>query len=270
MSQIDLEQRSGLPLVFDTEFNRLMFKGCPVSIQPDIRTRYQMSEVLSPHSSVHDTPKEFYQMYRGLGFAEDLELIAEKQVRYDVTVMPSATIGPRGGEPQYGGRLPLEFIKTLGHTHALPEVYEVLNGQAVYLIEDRARGVVEGVRAFEGDKVFIPSNHGHVTINTGTQPLIMANWISTQTTSEYKGYQETKGAMCFLTQNGDGEFQWFANPLFNLNDDNPSPRKRAGIRDKDLLRMRTGVLSKGTPLYTSAKECDFNNLGFLQQVYIKP
>jgi len=115
MSQIDLEQRSGLPLVFDEELNRLMFKGCPASIQPDIRTQRQMSCVLSPQSCVRDYPEEFYQMYRGLGFAEDLEKIAQKNIRYDITVMPSATIGRRTiGEPKAGNeKPPLEFIKTL-------------------------------------------------------------------------------------------------------------------------------------------------------------
>jgi oxalate decarboxylase/phosphoglucose isomerase-like protein (cupin superfamily) len=84
----------------------------------------------------------------------------------------------------------LEFVKTYGHYHprvnpklryTYPEIYEVLDGDAHYLLQralnDESVDDVTLVKATRGDKVIVPPNYGHVTINPSERTLKMANWV---------------------------------------------------------------------------------------------
>jgi len=97
---------------------------------------------------------------------KDARKIKEKGLRYDITIIPPNKLG-------------MEFVKTAGHYHPFlpgskmtyPELYEVLEGEAHYLLQRREqeRGTeritdVVVVKAKKGDKVIIPPNYGHVTI----------------------------------------------------------------------------------------------------------
>jgi len=284
MSLIDLEERVGFGLVFDTDLNRLRFKGSNVGIQPDIRTKYQMWPVVSGDGRV---PNEFYQMYRGVCLVEDMEELKKLNLRFDITVIPNCKIGRRSvGELMVGGPpSPQEFNKTLGHSHHLPEVYEVLHGQAIYLQENLVNGISISVHAKEGDKVLIPSYKGHVTINPGDKPLIMANWISTNTVSEYGGYKSCGGAMHFCVEEDDrtrvprftgqrdsgkvlssaGESKkrkWIVNPNYR---DYVEREKPIEVFAKDFSLTYLGLF-RDKPIYISSKEKDFKNLEFLQKV----
>ncbi len=285
MSSIDLEEKVGLGLVFDTGLNGLMFKGSAVGIQPDIRTKHQMWPVVSGEGRV---PDEFYQMYRGVCLVEDRVKLQKLNLRFDITVILSCKIGRRrAGEIMVGGPPPpQEFNKTLGHSHAFPEVYEVLNGKAIYLQEDLVNGTSIAVHAEEGDKVLIPSYKGHVTINPGDKPLIMANWISSNTVSEYASYKSCRGAMHFCVEEedrtripefagqrdsgkvissagGGKKIKWVVNP-------NYGGYVQEGGSSIDSARLTSlnhlGIL-KSTPMYLSSKQRGFENLNFLQRVY---
>ena len=50
------------------------------------------------------------------------------------------------------------------------------------------------IKAKEGDKVLIPPNYGHVTINPSSEPLIMANLVSSTFKSIYDAYRLKRGA----------------------------------------------------------------------------
>lgn len=142
---------------------------------------------------------ELYYMFRDLWRAEDRETIVRNRLRYDITIIP-----PR--------RMGIEFVKTQGHYHpeccpglTYPEIYEVQEGRAHYLLQrkegDRIVDVVL-VEARAGDKVIIPPNYGHVTINPSGEALRMANWVSSAFTSLYQEFNSMGGAAYFELVDG--------------------------------------------------------------------
>ena len=167
-------------------------------LMPDVRTHEQMTPVLyNPKAAA---PAEFYYMYRGLCLPKDTELFANHNVRYDITVIPPATIGG-------------EFVKTKGHFHPLkgehsyPEIYEVLSGEAHYLFQNNGQVIV--FHAMAGDKVIVPPDYGHVTINPGKATLVMANLVSPGFSSDYEQYVKMHGAAFYELDKG-----WVENPHY--------------------------------------------------------
>lgn len=171
-------------------------------VKPDIRKLDDMREVVYDKNWLQTTEdKDLYYMYRDLYISKrDHALIKENDVRYDITIIPPSNMG-------------LEYVKTAGHYHpqikgtsyTYPEVYEVLSGEAHYLLQKYGNSTVTDVvlvEAKEGDKVIVPPNYGHVTINPSNKELKMANWVSDQFQSIYEPYRERKGATYFELTDG--------------------------------------------------------------------
>lgn len=172
--------------------------------EPAARTLGEMREVLADPSFLHyaDLKRPVYFMYRGLYLSErDGALLKEQGLRYDITVIPPGTLGK-------------EFVKTLGHDHppapgtglTYPELYEVLEGAAHYLLQRAGGdGKIEDavlVRAQAGAKVLIPPGYGHVTINPARKVLRMANLVADGFESLYEPYRQAGGAAYFGTTDG--------------------------------------------------------------------
>ena len=159
------------------------------NLTPDIRKLYDIKNVLYDKKWLKTAIDfDLYFMYRG---------IEEKDgIRYDITVIPPAMLG-------------LEFIKTKGHYHIgqYGEVYTVLEGEAIYLMQKKNnKEEIEDayvVKAQKGDVVVIPPLYGHTTINSSkTEELKMANWISPQYKSDYSLYEKMQGACYYYTSEG--------------------------------------------------------------------
>lgn len=172
--------------------------------KPDIRTAFQLKCVLAyPNSLKKDFPA--YYMYRDLyECEEDRKKILRYSLRYDITIIPPARIGE-------------EYIKTYGHYHpradgvSYTEIYEVLEGKAIYLLQKRGSKDSEikdvvAVLAGKGDKVIVPPDYGHVTINPSNKTLKMANWVCRNFNSIYEPYKKLRGACYYYTTSG-----WIAN-----------------------------------------------------------
>ncbi len=171
---------------------------------PVVRTLGEMKEVLYDPgflvtASMDTVP--LYYMFREVAKTEaDAQQITALGLRYDITIIPPLKLG-------------LEFVKTAGHYHprvpdsklTYPEIYEVLEGEAHYLLQRREEAESGGeaitdvilIRAHPGDKVIIPPNFGHVTINPTTTTLKMANWVARSFSSIYEPYREHGGAAYF-------------------------------------------------------------------------
>jgi len=167
---------------------------------PDIRHLFDMKEVIFDQEWLSKQEDiELYYMYRGMGLSgEDKKKIENARLRYDITVIPPIMLGK-------------EFNKTAGHYHceaatgvSYPEIYEVLSGEAYYLmqhsIEDNSIKDAYFVHAVAGDKVIIPPNYGHFTINAGDKDLAMANWVCLDCVSDYSEVKEKQGACYFATK----------------------------------------------------------------------
>ena len=152
-------------------------------VKPDIRYLNDMGKVLYDKKWLKSQKENFelYYMYRGIKEKDGL--------RYDITIIPGKILGK-------------EFVKTKGHKHIgnFRELYIILEGRAIYLMQKYENGKIEDVYkvlAKKGDIILIPSNYGHVTINPSRKTLKMANWISKKCKSCYDLFEKKQGA-CYL------------------------------------------------------------------------
>jgi len=136
-----------------------------------------------------------YEIYRDCGDESARASVRRHGLRYDVTVMPPLLVGE-------------EYVKTFGHHHlplgsveAHPEVFEVLEGEARFLIQ-RQRGVevtgVSLVMAHEGDRVPVPPGRGHVIVNASSRRLVTGNLISQSCVQIYDQYLERRGGAFYV------------------------------------------------------------------------
>ncbi len=208
---IDLSRNSGLPLVL-TEDGKLAFgQGVP-AVVPNVRMKKDMLDVLLDPDAAG--PEELYDMYRDVKRSGDEEKIKKSRLRYDITVIKAGLIGR-------------EFIKTAGHYHpekkgtgvTYPEIYEVIHGTAHYLLqelipgEDQVRQVAI-LEAPAGSRVLMPPNYGHVTINPGKEPLVMANWVAEGFASDYAPIKEKKGGAYYQVISAGEDTEFVPNPLY--------------------------------------------------------
>jgi glucose-6-phosphate isomerase len=162
--------------------------------------------LMDPDSKPAPEREELYYMYRDVHLPQHEGIIRENKVRYDVTVVPP-------------GKLGKEFVKTLGHFHSkvpgqeyeYPEVYEVLHGQALFMIQkldphDPERVItVMSIKASTGEKVVYPPNYGHIIVNIGHDVLVTANWVSSEYTADYKSIADKRGMAYYIVEGRDGK-----------------------------------------------------------------
>lgn len=140
-----------------------------------------------------------YEVYRECCDSKERQIFARQGVRYDVTVMPSLLLGQ-------------EYVKTLGHFHlpcgeagSHPEVFEVLEGEALFLIQKGFVGEVVDVSLLvvrEGRKALLPPDYGHVMINASSRRLVTGNLISRNCVQVYDQCVERRGAAFYVLTGG--------------------------------------------------------------------
>ena len=247
----DLVERTGLPLGLAAR-GRLEFREGLPPVAPQARTLEEMRPVL--YNQTAGGPDELYLMYRGVGWPGDAARFSSLGLRFDVTVLLPGLVGG-------------EYIKTAGHYHpdGYPELYQVVHGQAHYLLQKRATrpageepraGGTEGpaddaalvdvvvVEAGPGQALFVPPGYGHVTINPGTEPLVMVNVVDRTFASVYEPYRRRHGAAYYEVEVRDDAN--VVRAVFVPNDhysDPPKPRLVQPTRLQDL------GLSDDEPLY---------------------
>ncbi len=191
------------------EAGKLVFGAGLAGVEPAVRLKEDMREVLLHPAA--PGPKELYDMYRNIHRPVDKESIKARGLRYDMTVIKPGLIGG-------------EYIKTAGHYHpekqnsgvTYPEIYEVVHGTAYYLLQELVPGEKEVSRAVflaaeAGDRVLIPPNFGHITINPGREYLVMANWVAAGFSSDYTPFQARGGGAYFLIPHGDSDTEFIPN-----------------------------------------------------------
>ncbi len=175
-------------------------------IKADVRKASDLKPVLAFPEKLEENFDAYY-MFRDIFMSEsDHEVILKADLRYDYTIIPPAEIGG-------------ERIKTYGHYHpeavsglSYPEVYQVLEGRAIYLLQKLEGGSIVdciAVEASKGDVVIIPPNYGHVTINPADEKLMMANWVCRSFSSIYDPYTEMRGACYYYIGN-----EWVKNDRY--------------------------------------------------------
>ncbi|MDN5358605.1 MAG: glucose-6-phosphate isomerase, archaeal [Candidatus Diapherotrites archaeon] len=179
--------------MFKFEWNGSKLKTEWKTYEGAVRKLSELKDVLL------DEPEEdgdAYYMFRDVHRPEDEAKFKEHKIRYDITVIP----------PRIVGR---EYIKTYGHYHpeaghglSYPEVYEVLQGHALFLEQKPDASDFFVIEAKTGDVVIMLPNHGHVTVNIGDEPLIMANLVSSEFSSNYEPVKKKHGFAWYYTTEG--------------------------------------------------------------------
>lgn len=156
-----------------------------------VRTLGQMKGVMMK-SVEEPTNVDMYFMFRSVFKKDD--------VRYDITLIPGLSV--KG-----------EAAKTFGHYHPgsedglfYPEVYQVLRGSAVFILQKRNRnGSVDVliVNAKEGDAVVLPPGFGHVSVNNGDGELVLGNLVFDRFESLYNDFEENRGAAYYYLKGGE-------------------------------------------------------------------
>ncbi|MEA2113512.1 MAG: glucose-6-phosphate isomerase family protein [Patescibacteria group bacterium] len=182
------------------------------NIKPKIRYVAEMDSVLYDREWLKDAfDLKLYYMYRDLAEnEEDKKKAIKENLRYDITILPSIMLGT-------------EYNKTAGHSHPIvpqtsityPEIYEVLSGKAIFLLQDTQGGEVNNVYAVEAkknDKIVIPPNYEHLMINASAQELKTANWVCRGFTSNiYEMVREKRGFCYYAIKDEMGKINWIKN-----------------------------------------------------------
>lgn len=213
---------------FDPVHPRVHWDG-PIE-EPELRMADDLKGIFARERCAASGP--LYAMFRDLARSPaDRWWMKENCLRYDITVIPPRVICG-------------EFIKTKGHYHpkntagrGFPEIYEVLEGTAHYLLQREDLTDVVLVTAKAGDVVIVPPGYGHVTINpTTNQILHMANIVSGGFASDYSKYVTGKGAAYFEMADGS----WVKNRAYG---------KVPPLRCVEARHVRTGKAGFTSPLY---------------------
>ena len=141
-------------------------------------------------AEMYGLPKELYTMKRGVKY--------KGEMRHDITIIPALIING-------------QYNKTKGHIHTTghEEEYIVLEGEAIFLFENKKRGFWK-IRAKKGQHIMIPGDCYHVTINPSkTKTLKLANWLSEKCISDYTHIEKKKGMREYYTTKG-----WVKNPRY--------------------------------------------------------
>lgn len=186
-------------------------------IEPKIRYLAEMKEVLFDQTWAQTAPNlELYYMYRDLADnKEKRQEIIKQRLRYDITVIPFIMLGK-------------EFNKTAGHDHPLvpqtaltyPEIYEVLEGEAIFLLQDSQGNEIKDiytVKAKKKDKIIIPPNYEHLIINSSEKELKTANWVCRNFLSNiYKPFRSKHGFGYFALKNDSKKIDWVKNNNYTV------------------------------------------------------
>ena len=190
----DLSNISGFPVTLDLESGRLSF-GDSITVEgKGERTFSDLQDVLAfPDALAERALTPAYLLYRGVHQTDDAPLFASQGLRYDITVTLPGEIGG-------------EYVKTAGHIHSnapdgvgYPEIYDVLHGSAAFVLQwtDPLRLVT--IECVAGDRIVIPPGASHLTVNHGSEPLVVADLVAIDSVNNYGDFKTRRGAAIYLT-----------------------------------------------------------------------
>jgi glucose-6-phosphate isomerase len=241
MDKQEIPLTKALPLPLALRGNTLVFGEGMKAVKPDVRTMASMKAVLADPSAAG--PEECYYMYRGVCLEKDRALIEDSGLSYDITIIPPLLLGR-------------EYNKTFGHFHpeaaagmTYPELYEVLHGRAHFALQDTGSSRFVVFDATAGDKVLIPPNYGHITINPSEDVLVISNWVCSGFTSDYRLMEEKRGGLYYLTESG-----WIKNPAYEAHPE---------IEFRKPSDMPASGLFRAEPMYNLIREAA--RLSFLKE-----
>ena len=213
---INLDKILGLPILFDEKNFDLKFEGdfAPMrktersldALRPFLKNS-DVTEARPNDRSVGRGPDPAYRVWRGVCLKSEEEKIKNSGLRLDLVIMPPGKICPVRSDVSNG--VNCEFVKTAGHYHlSYPEMYFILYGRAYILMQSYNENpkAIKSARLTEagaGERVFIPRDFGHNTINVFDEPLLFATLVDENVVDDYESYKNMHGASYYFLDNGN-------------------------------------------------------------------
>lgn len=235
---------SGLPVFLRDSDKKLAFEDGLVCDGSSSKAAGQMEGLLRSPDNINK--KEWmYDAYRNIRFPADEALFRRYDIRYDITAIQPGTING-------------EFKKTSGHyhgyiaggAHPYPEVYEVIRGEILFVLQKspnfdkKEELVIEDLKiihAKEGQAVIIPPYYGHGSINPLDEVSMFSNLAVVSCPLHYEPVQQKHGLAVYVLKDGDS---FHINP--NENYRNLPPCQIAEPVENPALGIEFGV-----PCYTT-------------------
>lgn len=161
------------------------------------------------HTSSLDKNRILYYIYRNACLDIHEPLFLKNGVRFDLTLIPASK---NKKEPS----------RTIGHFHKnIPktkttwsEIYEVINGQAIFFFQKKTGLSAYAISAKKGDKIIVPPYFGHITINPSQKnPLLIANiFTNKKNVSDYSYFKKNHGPVFYPVFKGE-KIDFIKNPL---------------------------------------------------------
>lgn len=193
MSSVNLRKISALPISFHK--NGVVFGKSMVKPELEIKSYNKYRRFFKNQKL--DNDQKMYYIYRNSCLRKDLPVFKKYGLRYDITAILPGNIGD-------------EPIRTIGHIHknlgkiGQPnEIYQVLYGTALFLLHNIKTETIYPIQRNAGQKIVIPGNCAHITINNSPdKPLIIANiFTNKKNVSDYKFFEKTSGPAWYPTRN---------------------------------------------------------------------
>lgn len=239
---IDLLENCGLPVALNNEGTGLVFDGALLGGETDTRMLPELSAVLFEKAATG--PATLYTLYNDMGDPDTRARLAAHGIRYDIGVLPPLKVGR-------------EYIKTTGHYHGstgaqtpAAEAYEIVHGHAHFILQkqgpddDRVVEDVAWIEATAGDRMIVPPDYAHVTINPGPDTLVMANVAATACELRFDRIVRM-GGMSFFNIDEGGESVFVA----NSNYEEVPPLREARLRD-----LGDAGIESSQPLYEAVAD----------------
>lgn len=135
-----------------------------------------------------------YHMANGITPSDRPE--PDSLLRYELTSLRPGLVGS-------------EWVKTVGHIHdeapdgvGYPEAYEVVAGEATFVLFRPAPTVCLLVEADAGERFVIPPGWHHLAVNRGDGAMVFADVVARAVIPDYSILRERRGAPVYLGPDG--------------------------------------------------------------------
>jgi len=189
-----------MSIEFQLEDNKLIYKK--EEYQPAQDWEKSFEDGKYAYQNTVSGPDPLYFGARYMEKTTDEEVIKASDYMVDLTILNPGKVGS-------------EFVKTVGHFHGIipgkdysyPEVYEAVSGKFEYLLQKVCgdEGVeVLWVIAEPGDKIMMPPNFGHVSMNIGFEQAVEVDVQKRDNPnfSDYSIFKEKTGGAYYRTEDG--------------------------------------------------------------------
>lgn len=239
---IDLQNIFGIGVTLNEENGELQFAEDVVCEQSSVKMLSQVTSLLRDDRILKDEVS--YRFYMNIMKKEDEAVFKEHHVTNGITIIMPGTVNG-------------ECRKNSGHFHRLceghrlpyPEAYEILYGEAMFLLQKAANSDIneelelEDVRAVvlkQGEKLIVPPCYAHCAVNIGESIMAFGN-LAVPCPLNYEPIQKKRGFFTYVMKQ-NGKLILLPNPAYK----SPMDIQMVSAKEDPALGM-----DFHTPLYTS-------------------